>query len=84
MAGYGQVRLKAIWSMLDQCAPGHKRKKRIHKWLISWKGKSYPSLPTGEHGKRTDPQIELGHIKKMIRFLGIDLDCAKSEIPQLQ
>jgi hypothetical protein len=65
--------------MLDQCSPGHTRKLLKHTWCVMWNGKTYPSLPKGEHGAG-DPDIEIGHVKRMIRALGIDIDCARQLI----
>lgn len=68
--------------MLDVCAPGYRRKQREHNWCVMYAGKTYHRLPLGEHGKRADPEVKLGHVKQMVRQLGIE-DCAKREIPQL-
>lgn len=35
----------------------------------------FPALPLGPHERREAPDIQLGHVKKMARSLGI-LDCA--------
>jgi hypothetical protein len=82
VGSFGTVALKDVWSMLEQCAPGHTRKQTPHNWRITYRGQVYPSFPLGPHGKRVNPPIEIGHIKKMARMLGI-LDCAKSVLPQL-
>jgi hypothetical protein len=74
MSGFGQVPLKNIWAMLDDCAPGYTHKKHTHNYCIYYENKTYPSLPVGEHGNK-NPLIEKGHIKRMARFFGI-LDCA--------
>jgi len=65
--------------MLDECAPGHQRKATTHNWRITYNGKTYPSFPLGPHGKRENPDIEIGHIKKMARALGI-YDCARNHL----
>jgi len=67
--------------MLDVCAPGHKRKVRTHHWCIYFGKLTYPQFPKGEHGKK-NPEIEMGHIKRMARYFGI-LDCARKQIPAL-
>lgn len=64
--------------MLDECAPGHTRVRRPHNWVIRYQGQVYPSLPTGQHGKRPDTApIEVGHIRKMARHLGITECCQR-------
>jgi len=83
MSSFGTVPLNDIWAMLDHCAPGHTRKQRQHNWAITWKGKTYPRLPLGPHGKRQNPGIQVGHVKNMARFFGI-LECAKGQLPQLK
>lgn len=57
--------------MLEKCAPGHTVKLGTHSYKISYNGKTYGALP--KFGN-----IELGHVRKMARHLGI-LDCAKAE-----
>jgi hypothetical protein len=84
MSSFGQVALKDIWKMLDDCAPGHTRKAREHNHLIQFAGRAFPSLPLGKHGKRENPRIEVGHVKQMVRQLEIDQDCVKGHLPQLR
>lgn len=83
MGSFGTVALQAIWTMLENCAPGHTRKAKTHNWVIRYRGKTYPSFPLGPHGKRENPEIEVGHVKRMVRFLGI-LECAKAHLEQLR
>lgn len=75
MAGYGRVRLSAIFEMLSECAPGYTVKEGQHRLRITWKDKVHPSLPKGEHGKGDRAEIEKGEVRKLIRILGIE-DCA--------
>lgn len=83
MSSSGRVALSAIWAMLDRCAPGHRKKKTKHHWCIMYGEQTYHDFPLGKHGARTDPEIEIGHIKKMARHLGI-LDCAREQIQTLK
>lgn len=69
--------------MLDACAGGWSDRKGPHKWCIMWQGRTYPSLPLGEHGK-VNPGIEVGHIRQMIRALRIDMECAKRHLQILR
>jgi len=64
------VAFKDIVKMLEKCAPGHSLRLANHSRVIKFGNKSYPSLPKFDN-------IELGHVKKMARHLGI-LDCAKT------
>ena len=68
--------------MLDGCAKGHARKQTKHHWRIMYGDRTYHDFPLGEHGARKDPDIQIGHIKKMARHLGI-LECAKKRIQAL-
>lgn len=69
--------------MLEKCAPGHTRKERTHNWLVTFGDAAFPALPKGEHGRRTNPDIQVGVVKQMSRQLGI-LDCAKRVIETLR
>lgn len=82
MSSTGEIPLADIFKMLDECAPGHLRTQRTHNWMITYNGKTFPSLPVGRHGARRNVSIQVGHVKKMIRALGIE-DCAKKKIPRL-
>lgn len=85
MSSFGRAQLSDIWRMLDACAPGHRVKERGHNFCVYYKDAAYPSLPTGEHGKKAGrAEIEVGKIRQMIRQLGIDLECAKQYIGVLQ
>lgn len=59
--------------MMDQCAAGWSLKETDHFFRVMWQGRSYPSFP-----KKRD--IAVGHIRSMIRHLGIDIVCAKKHI----
>jgi len=69
--------------MLEECAPGHTLKERTHKWCVMWEGRTFPSMPKGKHGRRTNPTIEMGHVRHMVRQLEISEDCAESKIEGL-
>jgi hypothetical protein len=57
--------------MRDGCAPGHSRRLGTDSWVITYGGKAYRTLPKHDN-------IELGHVRKMIRHVGIHKDCARS------
>lgn len=76
MASTGRVLLRAVFDMLNECAPGHQITQTDHYIRVRWSGKVYPSLPRGEHGKReARAEIQIPHVRKMVRILGIQ-DCA--------
>jgi hypothetical protein len=83
MSSFGRVPLNDVWTMLKACAPGYRAVERAHHWCVYYKTHTYPSLPKGEHGARKNPEIQIGHIKRMCRLFGI-LDCAKRKIETLR
>lgn len=83
MSSRGTVRLKAICAMLEECAKGSVMREKKHNWWVSYKGRSYRRLPLGPHGKRTNPAIEIGFVRSLVRHLEIDDECAMRLIPQL-
>ncbi len=83
MASRGLVRIKAIREMLGACAEGFDWKEKPHHHWVAYRGKTYRALPKGGHGRGEEGEIQIGHLKKMIRFLGIEEDCAKRYLPIL-
>ncbi len=83
MSSSGTVPLSAIWAMLALCAPGYTKQQKNHNWIIRYKDRTYPRLPLGPHGKRVNPDIQIGHVKTMVRHLGIE-ECAKQHIAALR
>jgi hypothetical protein len=60
--------------MLEECAAGFTIRLATHSRVITYDSRVYRSLPKFD-------KIELGHIRKMIRHLRIDLDCARRHLP---
>ena len=83
MATNGTIRLTAIREMLTHCAPGYEMQPKEHRIWIRFGGKLYPSLPKGKHGRMAGAEIEIGHVKRMVRFFGLR-DCARKILPQLK
>lgn len=81
------VRLELVREMLNGCAPGHRFIEKTHHYRIEYAGKTYPTLPKGSHSDRGPrggrAEIEAGHVRKLVRHLEIDPDCAKGVIPGL-
>jgi hypothetical protein len=77
------IRLDKIKEMLDECAPGAVIEGRLHRNWVSYNGKTYRGLPLGSHGARKNPEIQVGHVKRLARFFEI-LDCAKRMLPALR
>lgn len=68
--------------MLDACAAGYRLTETKHKWRICYRDKTM-LLPLGKHGHRRNPEIEIGHIRKMTRLFAIQ-PCAQEQLPQLR
>lgn len=81
MGGSTLIPLKRVWDMLTVCAPGWMKRQTAHHHRISLPdGRIYPSLPLGDHGHRREAQVQAGHIRNMVRQLGIE-ECARCELP---
>lgn len=70
------VPLAIIYKLLEACAVGHTTRQTTHAIKVSYNGKEYPTLPS--YG-----DIEIGHIRSMVRVLEIDKECANRFIPNL-
>lgn len=64
------VSFAAVQRMLAECAPGHTIRLATHSRVVTFNQKVYRTLPKFD-------KIELGHIRAMVRHLGIDAACAK-------
>jgi hypothetical protein len=61
--------------MLQRCAPGFTATETDHNYCIRYNGRTYPTLPLGEHGPRHNPEIKRGHVRQMARQLELDPAC---------
>jgi len=59
-----------VQRLLTECAPGHTLRLANHFRIVKFNGRVFPTLPKHQN-------IELGHVKKMVRHLFIDKNCAK-------
>lgn len=83
MGSVGQAKVKDIFTMLDACLPGHTRRDSKHYWRISHGSKTFATLPLGEHGKGLNAEIEVGWVRKLVRFFEI-ADCAAKNLEILR
>ena len=60
--------------MLDDCAEGYSIRISVHHRRVTYNDKIYPSFPKHD-------EIELGHVRSLVRHLGIDKDCANGLLP---
>jgi len=82
----GQIKLKKILAMLDACAPGYRIVAKEHRQWVTYQGHTYRRLPLGAHGKRSPSsvEIEVGQVRRLIRYLAIDPECASKHLAQLR
>lgn len=60
-----------VLRMLEKCAAGFSVRLATHSRVVSFNQKVFRDLPKFD-------KIELGHIRKMVRHLGIDRQCAQT------
>lgn len=77
MGSRGLVKYKAIVEMLKDCAPGFAVQEKLHFRWVLYKERTYHEFP--KHA-----EIPVGHLKKMLRFLGISFECAKRHLEILR
>ena len=65
--------LSTVLKILDQCAPGYSIRLANHSRVIHYGGEVYRNFP------KHDP-VENGHIRKLVRFFGIET-CAAKHLP---
>jgi len=73
-----QVVFKRVVEILKKCACGYELKQHSHHLAVLYQGKT-AYLPKGGHGRTGNHQIEIGHVRKMARTLGI-VDCARAYV----
>lgn len=73
-----QVAFKKVVAVLEKCAPGYELKRTTHSIAVKYHNKT-AFLPKGGHGRAGNHQIEVGHVRKMARTLGI-VDCAQAYV----
>lgn len=62
--------------MLEDCTPGFTSRLATHSYVIKWGGRIYRSLPKHDN-------LELGYIRKLVRSLQINPECANKHFPGL-
>ncbi len=67
--------MSKIRKMLNECASGYSIEKKEHKQWVRYNEKTY-HLPKGEHSTK-DPEIERGHIKRMVNHFQVVTESAK-------
>lgn len=83
MGTRGFVRLKAIWRMLNRCAPGHNRVLKEHRWWVTWNGRQFRNLPKGP-GRNQDADVRFAYVEQIVDVLQIDPDCAAHFFRQMR
>ena len=62
--------------MLESCAPQSTIRAAKHSYVVKYNGLIHWNLPKHK-------SIELGHVRKMVRHLGLDSECVRKYMPQL-
>jgi hypothetical protein len=71
--------------MLDECAPGHRRKVTGHNVRIMYGAKTYHRFPIGGHGKTRGGnryEVKFGHVRNLVNLFEIG-ECAKGHFSEL-
>lgn len=81
MAKQAEVPLKAVWKALEECLPGYRKVQKLHNWWV-WSPAGGPPfmLPLGKHGRRTNVDIESGHVRSLARHFQIE-ECMREKLP---
>ena len=79
MVSRGQISSLKILEILKRCAPSHTIKDTTHKRFVYFDGKM-AVLPRGPHGRRKKYDVEMGHVKQLIRLFDIG-DCVRENFP---
>lgn len=69
--------------MLDECLPDYKTRQAKHNWIVMHNGKTFRGLTLGKHGPRTNPEVQVGLVKKLVRFFEVQ-ECAGQHIERLR
>jgi hypothetical protein len=72
----GQIKAQSVWNMLAVCAPGFSYKAKPHNVWILYNGRTYRGLPKYQ-------EIDVHHVRKMLRHLAVDMECARRHLPML-
>ncbi len=79
------ISLAEIERMLRACGTDFSKiVQKKHRHWVYCNGLIYRGLPLGKHGPRKNPEIEIGHVRQLVRHLGIDPTCAEKQIPTLR
>ena len=68
------ARFGDIVKMLNDCAESHELRLTTHFYMVKFNDRVFPTLP-----KYSD--VEIGHVRKMVRHLKIDRECARQYVP---
>lgn len=69
--------------MLDRCGAGWSERLNEHHRWISFGGRTWVEFPKGAGTGGRDYEVHAWQVRRMLKHLAIDLDCARREIPAL-
>ena len=67
------AKFSLVKKMLKRCADGYTIRTARHYRIVNYDGQTFRTLPKHDN-------IELGHIRSMVRHLGINKECASEYI----
>jgi hypothetical protein len=70
------VPFSVVDNMIKECAPGCTWRLSTHNRVFTFDALTYRTFPKHDN-------VELGHVRKMVRHLKIDKACATGHIPGL-
>ena len=82
MSAKGQIPIRQVKKMLDDCAPGHTTRDTQHRKLIRYNGKTH-RFQKGPHGSQRSYSVAIGQVRALAKDFEI-LDCAKAHLEQLR
>ncbi len=68
---------------LEDCAPGHAISEKLHHKWIRFQGRVVRDFPKGPGAGSSDFDVDIHQVRKLVRHLLIDYDCANGHIPRL-
>ena len=80
MTSFGLVPFERVRDMLESCAPSHELILKKHRYWVRFGDRIYRGLPKGGHGKN---EVKIGTVRQMVRYLGVDVECARRYFPSL-
>lgn len=68
--------------MLEECAPGHELVPKLHHYWIKFKGRTFQTLPLGDHSNRSrrkagSAEVKATYVLQLARALNLPAECVR-------